>query len=189
MKITNEDVLLIVDVQRDFCQGGSLEVSEGDVIVPILNEYIRKISTAKGHVYLSRDWHPEDHVSFLEQNGPWPKHCVANSRGAEFHDDLILPDLFTVISKGVDPDTEAYSAFQGTYLSSDLKSRSVKRLFVGGLATDVCVKETILDALKEGFVVFFLEDASRGVSKDGIDETYKLLRDKGVGFVSLKNFA
>lgn len=161
--ITHNSALIVVDVQNDFCPGGALPVPGGDRVVPVLNRYIRKFVEAELPVYLTRDWHPGAHLSFKSQGGIWPVHCVQGTEGARFHPELSIPSVAVVISKGTDPGKEAYSGFQGTDLTHQLKQRQVGRLFVGGLATDYCVKSTVLDAIREGFEVVFLSDASMGV--------------------------
>src|SRR3990172_11003184 len=161
--ITHDSALIVVDVQNDFCPGGALPVAEGDKVVPVLNRYIRKFIDAGLPVYLTRDWHPGDHLSFKPQGGIWPMHCVQGTEGARFHPELSIPSVAVVISKGTAPGKEAYSGFQGTDLVSQLKQRQVRRLFIGGLATDYCVKSTVLDAIREGFEGVFLSDASMGV--------------------------
>ncbi len=163
VKLTPYDALLVVDVQKDFMPGGALPVPEGDRVIEPLNKYIEIFASKELPVFASRDWHPESHVSFKENGGIWPSHCVQWSEGAEFHDGLKLPSDTFIINKGDRPELEAYSAFQGTLLDSLLKERGVKRLFVGGLATDYCVKNTVLGGLNLGYTVFFLADASKGV--------------------------
>ena len=163
VKLERDSALIIVDVQNDFCPDGALPVPEGDKVVPVLNLYIKRFKSLDLPIFATRDWHPSDHISFRSRGGPWPPHCVQNTWGAEFHKDLELPKDVFVISKAYEPDKEAYSGFQGTDLSNRLRAIGVKRLFIGGLATDYCVKNTVLDALKEGFEVYLLEDAVRGV--------------------------
>ncbi len=157
------DALLIVDVQNDFLPGGSLAVPHGDTIVPVLNDYIQHFTTRGLPVYASRDWHPPAHCSFIDQGGPWPAHCVAGTPGADFAPGLRLPPDAVVISKASAVDSDAYSAFQGTGLTQQLRDDGVQRLFVGGLATDYCVRHTVLDALDAGLTVFLLRDAIRAV--------------------------
>jgi nicotinamidase/pyrazinamidase len=155
--------LLIVDVQRDFLPGGSLAVPRGDEVVPVLNRYTG-IARRKGMpVLASRDWHPGRHCSFREQGGPWPPHCIAGSSGAEFAPGLELPTDSVIVSKATRADTDAYSAFAGTGLARRLRALGVKRLLIGGLATDYCVLNTVLDARREGFEVLLLQDAVRAV--------------------------
>ena len=159
--------LLIVDVQNDFCPGGALPVADGDKVVPVLNRYIEKFKTADLPILATRDWHPEKTSHFNICGGVWPPHCIQGTKGADFHPDLALSDV-AIVSKGMGPDEDSYSGFQGTdakgvKLVDLLRRRGVERLFVGGLATDYCVKHTVLDGLKEGFQVVLLEDAIRGV--------------------------
>ena len=163
MKINGQTVLVVVDVQKDFCPGGALAVKDGDKVIPALNKYIELFRTAGAPILLTRDWHPPDHSSFKDQGGPWPVHCVQNRDGAKFHRDLQIPAGAEIISKA-DKRDEAYSFFKGTDLGEKLHQRGIRRLMVGGLATDYCVKETVLDGLKQGFEVFHLDDASRGVN-------------------------
>jgi nicotinamidase/pyrazinamidase len=163
MDITPTTALIVVDVQNDFCPGGPLAAPQGDQVVPVLNRYIKKFETVSAWIIATRDWHPANHSSFKPNGGIWPIHCVQNTAGSEFHPDLHLPQNVMIISKGTDPDREAYSGFQGTPLTNLLKERKIQTVWIGGLATDYCVKSTVLDAVKAGFAVRFLEDASRGV--------------------------
>jgi nicotinamidase/pyrazinamidase len=162
-EIDKDDALVIVDTQKDFCPGGALPVPEGDAVVPVLDEYIKIFREAGTAIYATRDWHPPNHISFKKQGGTWPAHCIQNTKGAEFHPDLRLPKRTVIISKATDPDNEAYSGFDGTNLEKELRLKGVKRVFIGGLATDYCVKSTVLDAVKLGFETVLLEDAVRGV--------------------------
>jgi nicotinamidase/pyrazinamidase len=146
---------LIVDPQVDFCPGGALAVPRGDAIFPALNEVVARVPL----VVASRDWHPLNHCSFEAQGGLWPPHCRAGTPGAEFHPALNQDRLAEIFSKGTDQDREAYSAFDGTGLAEWLRSRGVRRLLVGGLATDYCVRASVLDGRNEGFEVVVLEDA------------------------------
>jgi nicotinamidase/pyrazinamidase len=157
------DAVLIVDVQVDFLPGGNLAVRRGDEVVPALNRYIAAAGHRSVPVFASRDWHPRNHCSFRARGGPWPEHCVAGTAGAAFAAGLELPRGAVVISKAATPDADAYSAFQGTDLAQRLREQGVKRLLVGGLATDYCVLNTVLDARKEGFDVLLLADAIRAV--------------------------
>ena len=153
-----------MDVQNDFCPGGALPVPEGDQVIPALNDYIKLFTKAKARIFATRDWHPPNHISFKAQGGPWPLHCVRNTEGARFHPDLKLPSGTTIVSKAMDPLKEAYSGFDGTGLANKLTTHGVARVFVGGLATDYCVKHTVLDSRKLGFEVVLLLDASYGIN-------------------------
>ncbi len=167
--IGRHDALIVVDVQNDFLPGGALAVNDGDAVIPVINECIR-LSTAKRlPIYATRDWHPAGHCSFVENGGTWPKHCVADSPGAQFAEDLALPADVTIINKGTDSDQEAYSGFQGTDLSDQLHAKGVKRVIIGGLATDYCVLNTVNDALAFGFDVVLWTHAIRAVDLNSGD--------------------
>ncbi len=189
--IFSDAALIIVDVQNDFCPGGSLPVTDGDKVVPILNVYIKRFREEGAPVFATRDWHPNVHVSFKESGGTWPPHCVQGTSGAQFHPGLDISGDVEIVSKGTSPMDEAYSGFQGTDLASQLKKKGIKTLYVGGLATDYCVKHTVIDAAKEGFEVFFLEDGSKGVevnpgdSKKAIDD----MISAGAKKIVLSNFS
>lgn len=163
MKIDKNSALLVVDVQNDFCPGGALAVPDGDHVVPVINDYMKRFHKADSQVIATRDWHPPNHISFEDQGGIWPPHCIQGTQGAAFHPGLGLPEGVEIFSKGSDPMKEAYSGFQDSDLSECLQKRGVRRVFVCGLATDYCIKSTVVDAVKEGFEVHFLEDAIRGV--------------------------
>lgn len=155
--------LIIVDVQNDFCPGGSLAVTRGNEVVPVINAWIEKASEAGAAIFLSRDWHPKNHISFADRGGPWPPHCVQNTPGALFHPGLRIPEGAVVISKASTEDEDSYSAFGGTDLATQLRDRQVSRIWVAGLALDYCVKETVMDALREGFEVRLIEAGTRPV--------------------------
>ena len=157
------DALLVIDVQNDFIPGGSLAVPRGDEVVPALNRCIAAFSAAGLPVVATRDWHPADHCSFAARGGPWPVHCVAGTHGAEFVRGLALPAAATVISKDTERDRNTYSGFADTDLTQRLQAMGARRLFVGGLATDYCVLNTVRDALALGFDVMLLTDAVRAV--------------------------
>jgi len=157
------DALLVVDVQNDFLPGGRLAVPAGDAVVAPLNAWLRTFAARGCVTAASRDWHPADHCSFASRGGPWPVHCVAGSTGAAFAPGLELPPRCLIIDKGTSPGTEAYSAFSGTALAGRLAASGVRRLWVGGLATDYCVAATARDALQHGLAVVVLTDAVRAV--------------------------
>jgi nicotinamidase/pyrazinamidase len=155
------DALVVIDLQRDFLTGGALPVPRGDEVIAPLNRYLRLFEACLLPVFATRDWHPSMHCSFMEYGGRWPAHCVADSRGAEFSPALQLPREVQVISKATQPEREAYSDFAGTDFHRRLKQCHVRRLFVGGLATEYCVLETVRDALAHGYAVVLLTDAIR----------------------------
>lgn len=160
--------LLIIDVQKDFCAGGALAVPNGDRVVPPLNRYIVDAVARGWPVYASRDWHPAVTTHFRQYGGEWPPHCVQDTEGATFHDDLQLPPSVIVISAGQSPDKPGYSAFEGgrsdgTPFLDDLRERGTRHLYVGGLATDYCVKHSVLDARRAGLEVTVLTDAIAGI--------------------------
>jgi nicotinamidase/pyrazinamidase len=163
------DALLIVDVQNDFCPGGSLAVTDGDDVVRVLNQWINAAQRLGVTIYASRDWHPAHHISFKERGGPWPPHCIQGTKGAAFHQDLKLPANVQVISKAQSPDEDSYSAFGGTDLAERLRRAGIHRLWVGGLTQDYCVRETSLDAIREGFEVHVIVEGTRAVNVDPED--------------------
>ncbi|BCX82225.1 nicotinamidase/pyrazinamidase [Methylomarinovum caldicuralii] len=188
IELQDHDALLIVDVQKDFLPGGALPVPEGDEVVPVLNRYIERFTRRGLPVFATRDWHPPNHCSFRDQGGPWPPHCVAGTKGAEFADGLRLPEDTVIVSKATGPEREAYSGFEGTDLAARLKDLGIRRLFVGGLATDYCVLNTVRDAIRHGFEVFLLTDAVRAVNVHPEDERKALeeMRRLGARFITLE---
>jgi nicotinamidase/pyrazinamidase len=154
--------LILVDVQNDFCPGGALAVAHGDEVVPPLNNLADQFLRRGEPVFRTRDWHPPKTKHFADYGGTWPVHCVQDTKGAEFHPDLVDDIHIRTISKGMG-DEDSYSAFDGTDLALQLRRLGVEEVWVGGLATDYCVKNTVLDALKEGIEVKALEDAMRAV--------------------------
>ncbi|MBN1420535.1 MAG: nicotinamidase [Planctomycetes bacterium] len=181
MDIGPGDALLVVDIQRDFLPGGALGVADGDAVVPV----IRALMPRFGTVILSRDWHPPDHSSFAENpcfvDGSWPVHCVAGTPGAEFHPDLGVPKGAIVVSKATHRDREAYSAFDGSDLAERLRARGIERVFICGLATDYCVRASVLDARAAGFEVVVIEDACRGVDvpPGNVDAAWRVIETAG----------
>lgn len=174
--MASKKALIVVDVQNDFCPGGSLAVAEGDEVVAPLNKLMKEFLDRGEPVYKTRDWHPEKTKHFAIYGGTWPIHCVQNTRGAEFHTDLLDDPRITVISKGFDERADGYSGFDGTQLAQLLRDEEVKEIWVGGLATDYCVKQTVIDGVHNGFKVKALADTMRAVNvnpddgKKAIDE-------------------
>jgi len=184
MTTADRSALLIVDVQNDFCAGGALAVPNAERVIPALN---RQIDEAVAHnipVYASRDWHPPNTAHFLQFGGPWPAHCVQGTDGARFNPSLRLPADAIIITKGADTSGQGYSAFEGhtaegLSLHADLRARSIHHLIIGGLATDYCVKHSVLDALKAGFRVTVLDDAIAGVEATGSERAIAEMCDRG----------
>jgi nicotinamidase-related amidase/vacuolar-type H+-ATPase subunit E/Vma4 len=187
IRIDNKSGLIVVDVQKDFTPGGALAVPDGDKIIPAINKYIEEFKKAGGKVFATRDWHPENHISFKERGGPWPPHCVQNTEGAEFHPDLKLPEDVEVVSKAYEPDKDAYSGFEGTDLEERLRRYGVERVFVCGLATDYCVKNTVLDAVSRGFETFLLTDAIKGIDANPGDSERAIeeMKQRGARLLNL----
>ncbi len=161
------DGLLLVDVQKDFCPGGALAVAGGHEILPVLNQWIAAAEEKEVPVYASRDWHPKRHTSFQEQGGQWPPHCIQDTPGADFHPDLRLPGEVVKITKGVRFDQDQNSVFDQTGFAEFLKTEGVGRLWVAGLAQDVCVLATVLDARKAGIDTQVILAGTRPVDPEG----------------------
>jgi nicotinamidase/pyrazinamidase len=170
------DALLVIDVQRDFLPGGRLAIATGHQVIEPLNAYIAAFTDRGLPIFMTRDWHPVDHCSFREFGGKWPAHCVQQSPGAEWAEGLRVAAAAHVVSKAIDKNSEAYSGFTGTSLLAMLQALKVDRLFVGGLATDYCVHDTVIAARAHGFDVVILGDAIRGVNAAPGDES-RALRD------------
>ena len=186
--------LLIIDVQNDFCRGGALEVPQGDLVIPPLNRFAERVEAEGGMVCATRDWHPARSTHFKAFGGTWPVHCVAGTPGAAFHPDLQLPSDALVFSTGQKETEDGYSAFEGVTdsgqpLTAALRSRGVEHLYVGGLATDYCVKHSVLDALKAGFRVTVLIDAVAGVDLQPGDSARALkeMEEAGAEFMSTED--
>ncbi|MFM2483748.1 isochorismatase family protein [Celerinatantimonas yamalensis] len=160
----SSDALMIIDLQNDFLPNGSLGIKSAAQIIEPINRYTELFERAQSTIILSRDWHPQDHCSFSQQGGPWPVHCVRNSEGAQISADYRWPTQAWLVSKATTSAKDAYSAFDGTELATQLQHSAVKRLFICGLATDYCVLNTVLDALKEGFECYLLCDGMDAVN-------------------------
>jgi len=202
------DVLLVVDIQNDFCPGGALAVPRGDEIVPLVNGLAKRFR----HVVLTQDWHPAGHYSFAStypgrkpyetielpygRQILWPDHCVQGTPGAEFRSDLAIPHAQLIIRKGYDENIDSYSAlFENdqrtpTGLVGYLRERGLGRIFLAGLAYDFCVRYSAEDARKQGFDVVVVEDACRGIDVDGsIAHTRRALAGLGIPAVATGDFA
>ena len=180
--------LLVVDVQNDFCPGGALAVPRGDEVIRVLNRLAAHVSALGFPVYASRDWHPASSRHFTPNGGAWPVHCVAGTEGARLHPDLDLPPGTLIVTKGVSPDEDGYSAFEGDIagrgsLLADLRARGVTDLILGGLATDYCVRATALDARREGFGVTVVTDGVRPVDVKPGDGDRALEEMKAAGVI------
>ena len=180
------DALIVVDVQKDFCPGGALPVPDGDAVVPVLNRWLEQTDML---AVATRDWHPPDHCSFEAQGGPWPPHCVRETEGAEFHDDLKTEAIDRIISKATREDREAYSGFDSPELLPLLRENDVERLWVGGLAAEYCVRETVLAGCEEGFEVAVIRDAVRGIEAEEGDVADALEEMQNAGAVTVDSEA
>jgi nicotinamidase/pyrazinamidase len=169
------EALLIVDVQNDFTEGGALAVPDGDAVIEPLNRLAARHDT----VFASRDWHPPDHKSFEQQGGPWPVHCVRDTHGAQLHPSIDRAAVDEVVDKGTEPDVEGYSVVDCTDCEARLRSRGIDSLVIGGLATDVCVRWTALQARELGFGVTVVEDATRGIDARGSEQALDEMREAG----------
>ncbi|OQW32841.1 MAG: nicotinamidase [Nitrospira sp. SG-bin1] len=164
ISLTTSDALLITDIQRDFLPGGTLAISGSETVLPILDNYVRQFQARHLPMFMTRDWHPPDHCSFQPQGGPWPPHCVAGLPGSLPPSSFMTPPSAVIIYKAIDRDQEAYSAFHGTALDRHLRALKVRRLFIGGLATDYCVLNSVKDARILGYDVCLLADAIKAVN-------------------------
>jgi len=173
--------LIVVDVQNDFCPGGSLAVAHGDEVIAPLNNLIKEFLDRGEPVYKTRDWHPPQTKHFAGYGGIWPFHCIQNTSGAEFHPDLLDDPRITVVSKGIDDTADGYSGFDGTNLDELLRADGVSELWVGGLATDYCVKATVIDGIRRGFKVKALAEAMRAVNVNPEDGANAVEQMKAVG--------
>jgi nicotinamidase/pyrazinamidase len=165
MRFRADDALLVVDIQRDFCSGGSLAIAGADEIIPTINRLIADATAVGATVVACRDWHTENHVSFTARGGPGPPHCVAGTNGAELHPKLRLPLGTPLVSKGTDHDKDEYSAFEGTGLIERLRRQETRRVIICGLALDFCVRASGLQAVQAGFETHVLLAATRPVTQ------------------------
>jgi nicotinamidase/pyrazinamidase len=163
MSLASGDTLIIVDVQNDFLPSGALAAPDEEAVIEPLNRCITAFNRCGLPIFGTRDWHPANHCSLHRQGGPWPPHCVAGTKGAEFSSRLQRSKGIRVVSKATHSRADAYSGFQGTDLARQLHEAGCRRLFMGGLATEYCVRATALDARAAGFELVVLEDADQGV--------------------------
>jgi nicotinamidase/pyrazinamidase len=207
MKVSEHDVLIVVDVQNDFCTGGALAVPDGEKVVPAINRIARKFQ----NVVLTQDWHPKDHVSFASNHahskpydqieldyGPqvlWPEHCIQRTVGAELHKSLEIAHAGLVLRKGIHRNIDSYSALYEndhktpTGLLGYLRERELKTVFVAGLAFDFCVRYSAEDARNAGFEVAVIEDACRGIDIDGsMAAAHSSLKSLGISSVNIEAF-
>ncbi|KAN0021937.1 hypothetical protein ACTFIU_004083 [Dictyostelium citrinum] len=196
--------LLIIDVQNDFMKDGSLEVQNANDILKPINDIRNNCSFDL--VALSKDWHPENHISFASTHNKkpfdsittksnyiqilFPDHCIQNTKGSEINKDLIVKDKDIIINKGMDKEVDSYSAFYDndkktkTALEDILKKHSIVNVYICGLATDFCVLASCLDSVNSGFKTYFIEDCSKGVSNNGVDQSLQKMKDNGIIFIN-----
>ena len=189
--MSQRDALILVDVQNDFCPGGALAVENGDEVVPVLNRYIERFVALRLPIFATRDWHPVKTTHFKAYGGVWPVHCVQGTHGADFHPDLKLTPEITIVSAGMAADEDGYSGFlgrdsSGRSLAALLRDRGVERLLIGGLATDYCVKHTVLDGIQEGFQVMLIGDAVRGVNLNPGDSEQAIKEMSAAGAIVVR---
>ena len=169
VELTKNDALIVVDVQNDFCPGGALAVASGGAVAATMTRVAKAFAAKGAKVLATQDWHPAVHSSFNDQGGQWPRHCVQGTKGAELHPALSLPKGTHIVKKGASPDKDAYSGFVDSDLEARIKKANVRRVFVGGLATDYCVLNTVVDALGLGFETYVLTDAVGAVDVEPND--------------------
>jgi nicotinamidase/pyrazinamidase len=193
MGIKAKKALLIIDLQNDFCPGGALGIPGGDTIIPKLNKYLRFFSRKKRPIFVAGDWHPVRTSHFKDFGGTWPVHCLQNSRGAQFHPQLKLPQGTIILYKVMDPEKESDSVFQsedhrGMSFAKLLQLLGISELYIGGLATDFCVKASVVDVLKQGLKVKLLLDGMKGVDIQAGDseKALKEMLKKGAKKITVK---
>ena len=183
MQLDRSCGLIVVDMQEDFMDGGPLGMAGARDLIGSLNRVIEHFATKAGAVCYTRDWHPENHCSFKKNGGPWPVHCVKNTKGASFSKGLRVLEEGVVISKATRSHEEAYSGFRGTELADILRDRGISKVFVTGVATEYCVFETVMDALSLGFVTFVLTDCVLGVDEQSCSKALARMKQKGAGLI------
>lgn len=187
MKLDRKCSLIVVDLQNDFITG-SLAVPGASQIIDRVNGYIKKFEKVGAEIFFTKDWHPITHCSFRENGGIWPTHCVQGSRGAEFHPNLRIPERARIIAKGTDPRKEAYSGFDDTPLEQELRRLGIAKVFICGVATEYCVRATVLDSLARGFETYLLEDAIAAVNLNPEDGKRAILEmiEKGAKLLHIQ---
>ena len=175
-----QDALVVVDFQNDFCSGGSLAICGAEDILPLINSLIIQAYEANSLIVASRDWHPKNHISFQQRGGPWPEHCVQGSFGAQFHPNLKLPSTAKIISKGMDSETDQYSAYDKTDLNYLMQQNKICRVFIVGLALDYCVKATAIDAARLGFETHLIINATKSVTPSNASQCLTEMRLAGI---------
>lgn len=184
VELQRDDALIIVDVQRDFCPGGALAVRDCGGMFHVLNDWIAAACRAGCRIVASRDWHPADHCSFHEQGGPWPAHCVQESDGARFHPELALPENVTIVSKGMERDVDSYSAFGGTGLDEWLRQQEIRRVWIGGLVQEICVRATALDAVRTRLETAVLRHGTCPIDEEGGRRAFEEMRLAGIRIIA-----
>lgn len=184
ISLQSNDVLMVVDIQNDFCPGGALPIPQGDEVIPVANFWIEAARSKQIPIYCSRDFHPREHPSFEAQGGSWPPHCIQETRGAAFHPDLNVPETARIVTKGVRFDKDQNSVFDETGLAHRLERDGTGRLIVLGLALDVCVRASVLDGLEAGFEVSVILDGCRAVTEESGRETINELERAGANCIS-----
>ncbi len=174
-------LLLVVDVQNDFCPGGALPVPKGDEVVPVINDVMSEFDL----IAASQDWHPEDSVHFDD----WPPHCVKNTKGAELHSDLRVDRIDHFFRKGISRDTHGYSVFdaENRDFNQFLQENNISDIYITGLAAEYCVLQTSLAAVDYGYNVYLIEEAVSGIDPEDVKQAKEKMRDKGVEIISKKD--
>ncbi len=184
-----QSVLLLIHLQNDFCPGGAMPVPGGDHVIPVANAWIRLFAGQGYGVVATRDWHPPNHCSFRDRGGPHPSHCVQGSFGAQFHPDLTMPPGTLIVSGVTHPDRETHSGFDGTMLDERLEDMGARTVYVVGLATDTCVRHTVLEACRRGFRVVVVGDGVRGMNTEPGDADRALAAMREAGAVVARSSA
>lgn len=179
--------LILVDLQNDFLEGGALGAPNSNSILSAVNRYVTLFEDEQLPIIATRDWHPPNHISFIMRGGKWPPHCIMGTHGAEFPKELKLPRQARIVSKASDPERDAYSGFDGTDLNEGLNSLNVRDLFICGIATEYCVKSTVMDALRNGFRTVLLVDAVAAINNSDGEEAIREMQRNGCKLASLQD--